>query len=218
MNQQTAAARGMMSCETCLKLVDAGQHECPRCGSVVHLRSPDTVQRTLALLIAASILYIPANLLPIMYTDQLGNTVPATIMGGVFLLIRLGSFPIAAIIFIASVMVPLGKLISMYYLCWSVSRGGLGSERQRTVLYRITEFIGKWSMVDVFVVAILVALVHLTGLIVFRPGPAALAFAGVVITTMVAAEGFDQRLIWDQSEQVDERDEQDNQEGQEGYV
>lgn len=212
MNGDTAAARGMMSCETCLKLVDVARHECPRCGSAVHLRSPDTVQRTLALLVAATILYIPANLLPIMYTDQLGNTVASTIMGGVLLLIRLGSFPIAAIIFIASVMVPLGKLIIMYYLCWSVSRGGLGSQRQRTVLYRATEFIGKWSMVDVFVVAILVALVHLTGLIVFRPGPAALAFAGVVITTMVAAEGFDQRLIWDESEQIDEGTEQDEEE------
>ncbi len=201
MNRQTAAARGMMSCETCLKLVDAGQHTCPRCGSVVHLRSPDTVQRTLALLIAASILYIPANLLPIMYTDQLGNTVPATIMGGVFLLIRLGSFPIAAIIFVASVMVPLGKLVAMYYLCWSVARRQPGSERQRTLLYRMTELIGKWSMVDVFVVAILVALVHLTGLVVFRPGPGALAFAGVVIVTLLAAEGFDQRLIWDRKDE-----------------
>ena len=85
----------------------------------------------------------------------------------------------------------------MFYLCWSVSRGSLGSERQRTVLYRATEFIGKWSMIDVFVVAILVALVHLTGLIVFRPGPAALAFAGVVIITMIAAESFDQRIMWD---------------------
>ncbi len=218
MNEKTAADRGMMSCETCLKLVDIGEHKCPRCGSSVHLRSPDTVQRTLALLVTASVLYVPANLLPIMYTDQLGYTVESTIMGGVLMLIHMGSFPIAAIIFVASVMVPMGKLASMYYLCWSVSRGGPSNQRQRTVLYRITEFIGKWSMVDVFVVAILVALVHLTGLIVFRPGPAALAFAAVVVTTMVAAEGFDQRLIWDQSAQAEDREMQEKQEEQAGHV
>jgi paraquat-inducible protein A len=197
MSQLTAAARGLMSCESCLKLVPVDQHVCPRCGATVHLRHPDTIQRTFALLVTATILYLPANLLPIMYTDQLGITEPSTIMGGVLLLIKLDSVPIAAIIFIASVMVPLGKLATLYYLCWSVSRAQVGSERQRTVLYRATEFIGKWSMADVFVVAILVALVQVTGLIAFRPGPAALAFAGVVITTMLAAEGFDQRLIWD---------------------
>jgi len=196
----TAADRGLASCHTCLKLVPADEHHCPRCGSVVHVRSPDPIQRTLALLITAVVLYVPANVLPIMYADQLGRTEPSTIIGGVVLLIHLGSWPIAAIIFIASIMVPLGKLMVMFYLCWSVTRGTLGSERQRTVLYHVTEFIGKWSMVDVFVVSILVALVHLTGLIVFRPGPAALAFAGVVMVTMVAAERFDQRLIWDNAE------------------
>jgi paraquat-inducible protein A len=193
----TAAARGLISCECCLALLPVPQARCPRCGSRVHLRRPDSLQHTLALLLTATILYVPANLLPIMYTDQFGVTEPSTIMGGVLLLIRMGSLPIAAIIFIASVLVPLGKLTIMYYLCWSVGRGGSGGEQQRTRLYRVTEFIGKWSMVDVFVVAILVALVHVTGLLVFRPGPAALAFAGVVITTMLAAEGFDQRLIWD---------------------
>jgi paraquat-inducible protein A len=196
---QTAAANGLMSCECCMKLVPLQVQKCPRCGTTVHLRRPETMQRTLALLATATILYVPANLLPIMYTDQLGNSEPSTIMGGVLLLIRLNSFPIAAVIFIASIVVPLSKLAIMYYLCWSVSRGTTGSERQRTTLYRVTELIGKWSMVDVFVVSILVALVHVTGLIVFRPGPAALAFAGVVISTMLAAEGFDQRLIWDRA-------------------
>ncbi len=208
MSAETAAEQGLMSCETCLKLVPEGTHRCPRCGSVVHIRSPDTVQRTLALLIGATILYLPANLLPIMYTDQLGVTNPATIIGGVLLLIKLGSIPIAAIIFIASVMVPIGKLMIMYYLTWTVSSGRLGSEAQRTRLYRITEIIGKWSMVDVFVVAILVALVQLSGLIAFRPGAGALAFAGVVIITIFAAEGFDQRLIWDNLDQTTDREEE----------
>jgi paraquat-inducible protein A len=124
-------------------------------------------------------------------------------MGGVILLIKLGSAPIAAVIFIASVMVPLGKLIAMYYLVWSVERRKV-AHRERTVMYQVTEFIGKWSMVDVFVVAILVALVHLGGLLVIRPGIAALSFAGVVMITMVAAESFDPRLMWDQLDNNDE--------------
>jgi paraquat-inducible protein A len=132
-----------------------------------------------------------------MITDQLGQSEESTILGGIVLLIELGSVPIAAVIFVASVMVPLGKLIMMFYLCWTLKRGLQGTERQRTVFYRVTELIGKWSMIDVFVVAILVALVHLGGVLVIRPGVAAMAFAGVVIVTMVAAESFDPRLIWD---------------------
>jgi len=166
----------------------------------MHLRMTNSLQRTVALLITASILYIPANLFPIMYTDQLGKTEPSTILGGVVLLIKLGSVPIAAVIFIASVMVPLGKLIAMFYLVWTVENHSPLNPRQRTVMYQVTEFIGKWSMVDVFVVAILVALVHLGGLLVIRPGVAALSFAGVVIVTMIAAESFDSRLIWDEME------------------
>jgi len=200
----TAADLGLSSCHTCLKVVDATLHHCPRCGSIVHRRKSASLQRTLALLITSTILYVPANLLPIMYTDSLASTTGSTIMGGVVLLIKMGSAPIAAVIFFASVMVPLGKLMMMYYLCWTVARGQLGSERQRTITYRITEFIGKWSMIDVFVVSILVALVHLTGLLVFRPGAAALAFAGVVIVTMIAAESFDPRLIWDNLEEKNE--------------
>jgi paraquat-inducible protein A len=170
----------------------------------LHLRKSNSLQRTLALLITASILYIPANILPIMITDQFGNSTDSTILGGVVLLIDMGSVPIAAVIFIASVMVPVGKLIALYYLCWSVGSGRPASPRQRTVMYRATELIGKWSMVDVFVVSILVALVHLTGLLVILPGAAAVAFAGVVIVTIVAAESFDPRIIWDQQEDVDE--------------
>lgn len=195
----TAFSKGLASCHVCLKLAPVEQHYCPRCGEALHARKPDSLQRTMALLITASILYVPANILPIMIHDQLGTSEPSTILGGVILLIELGSIPVALVIFIASVMVPLGKLFTMFYLCWSLRHGPPGSERQRTVMYRITEFIGKWSMVDVFVVAILVALVQLGGLIAFRPGAAALAFAGVVIVTMIAAESFDPRLMWDMS-------------------
>jgi len=200
----TAASRHLASCHLCLKLADAGLHHCPRCGEALHLRKSNSLQRTLALLITAVVLYIPANILPIMITDQLGNAIPSTIVGSVVLLIDMGSIPIAAVIFIASVLVPLGKLIALFYLCWSVSSGRLVNPRQRTVMYRVTELIGKWSMVDVFVVSILVALVHLTGLLVILPGSAAVAFAGVVLVTIVAAESFDPRIIWDQQEQADE--------------
>jgi paraquat-inducible protein A len=167
----------------------------------LHLRKTDSVQRTLALLITATILYIPANIYPIMVTEALGKSEESTILGGVVLLINLGSVPIAAVIFIASVVVPSAKFLALYYLVWSVKSGSRASGRQRTTLYQLTELIGKWSMVDVFVVAILVALVHLGGVMVIRPGIAALSFAGVVITTMIAAQSFDPRLIWDRLEE-----------------
>lgn len=196
----TASSRGLASCHLCLKLVSSELHDCPRCGATIHLRKANSLQRTVALLITASILYIPANVLPIMITDQLGQSTESTILGGVVLLINLGSIPIALVIFIASVMIPMAKLLMMFYLCWSVRHGPPRTVRQRTVLYRITEFIGKWSLIDVFVVAILVALIHLSNLLVIRPGAATIAFAGVVMISMLAAESFDPRMMWDQTE------------------
>jgi paraquat-inducible protein A len=165
----------------------------------LHLRITNSLERTTALLITAIILYIPANVLPIMNTLQLGQGEPATILGGVVILVKMGSYPIAAVIFIASVMVPIAKMLAISYLVWTAYRDVPISPGQRTRLYRITEFVGKWSMVDVFVVAILVALVHLEGLIVIESGAAALAFAGVVVITMLAAHEFDTRLLWDRS-------------------
>ena len=157
----------------------------------------------MALLIAAVVLYIPANLLPIMTTDQFGRSVDSTIIGGVIIIWNMGSYPVALVILIASVLVPIGKISSIAALCWTIRQGSAKSQLERTTLYRITEFVGKWSMVDVFVVSILVALIQLTGIIVIRPGVAALAFAGVVIITMLSAESFDPRLIWDQEESDD---------------
>jgi paraquat-inducible protein A len=193
----TAVSEGLASCHVCCKLAPVAHPNCPRCGAAMHLRTTNSLQRTLALLITASILYIPANLYPIMITDALGVAEESTILGGVVLLIKLGSVPVAAVIFIASVMVPLSKLVAMFYLVWSVDHRPYESHRKRTKMYLAAEFIGKWSMIDVFVVAILVALVHLGGLLVIRPGIAAYSFAGVVLVTMVAAELFDPRLIWD---------------------
>jgi paraquat-inducible protein A len=200
----TAASQGLASCHICLKLAAADHHFCPRCGAALHLRQSNSIQRTLALLFTACVLYIPANILPIMVTDQLGQSTPSTIIGGVVVLLEMGSVPIAAIIFFASVIIPSSKLAMLFYLCWSVRNGPPETVRQRTVLYRITEFIGKWSMIDVFVVAILVALINLTNLIVIHPGTATIAFAGVVMISMLAAESFDPRLMWDQRESNNE--------------
>ena len=200
----TAAAQGLALCHTCGHLDRAELHHCSRCGDGLHLRKTDSLQRALALLFTAVILYIPANVLPIMTTEQLGRSIDSTIMGGVVLLWNLGSYPIAGIIFFASVMVPISKLLIMFALCWSVATRHTAAPRQRTVLYRVTEFIGKWSMIDVFVVAVLVALIRLGGILTIQPGIAAVAFAGVVAVTMIAAEGFDTRLIWDAEEGADD--------------
>ena len=199
----TAAARGLALCHACHHLDRVELQHCSRCGGALHLRNSNSLQHTLALLFTAVILYIPANVLPIMNTVQLGKGEPATILGGVVLLINLGSYPIAAVIFIASVMVPLAKLLALFYLVWSASRKEPASAIQCTKIYRLTELVGKWSMVDVFVVAILVALIQLTGLLVISPGPAAVAFAGVVVSTILAAHSFDTRLLWDRLKEDD---------------
>jgi paraquat-inducible protein A len=155
----------------------------------------------MALLWLATLLYIPANVYPIMITDQLGSSLESTILGGVVLLIEMKSYPIAAIIFIASVMVPSGKILMLFYLCRTARKGRAATAKQLTVAYRITELIGKWSMIDVFVVTILVALVNIGQLLVIRPGIAAVSFALLVIVTMVAAESFDPRVFWDEQEE-----------------
>lgn len=193
----TAAAEGLACCHTCLKVAPAALHECPRCGAALHLRKKGSLERTVALVATAALLYIPANVLPIMTTATLGSTLDSTIIGGVVLLAHEGDYPIAGVIFVASVMVPVGKLLALSWLCWTTHRGRVRSHEERARLYRATELVGKWSMTDVFVVSILVALVHLTGLLVITPGPAALAFGGVVVVTMIAAHSFDPRLIWD---------------------
>lgn len=196
-----AASKGLANCEVCGKLSDASLTQCPRCHSHLELRKHNSVQRVLAFTITACVLYIPANVLPITITFQLGQTINSTIIGGVFFLWEHGSYPVASVIFIASVMVPAGKILALFYLCWAVTRKELAKQVQNTQLYRVVEFIGRWSMVDVFVVAILVALIQLGGIVAFAPGAAALAFSGVVIITMFAAFSFDPRLIWDSTNQ-----------------
>jgi paraquat-inducible protein A len=194
---------GLTSCHCCQLLVRmpaASPHSrarCPRCGSLVHLRKPDSLARTWALVIAAVIFYVPANLLPITHVTSLGHVQSDTIMSGVIYFIQSGSWPIALVIFVASVFVPLLKLVILVYLLVSVRRRSRWRPRDRSKLYRITEVIGRWSMVDIFVVTILVALVHLGALASIEAGPGALYFAAVVVITMFAAMTFDPRLIWD---------------------
>ena len=161
------------------------------------MRKPASLQRTTALLVAASILYLPANLLPILHTRTAAFEADSTIMSGVVSLWSSGSWPLALVVLIASVMIPLGKLVSLAYLLISVQRGSAKGNRERTRLYRLVVFIGRWSMLDVFVDTFTVALVQLQPLMSVAPGPGVLFFAAVVVLTMLAAESFDPRLIWD---------------------
>ena len=198
---QTASTQQLTGCATCglLQHLPAdGKSHCQRCGDVLQRRLPHSLQRTWALLVTAVVLYIPANLYPLLYSTRLGQTQPKTIIGGVVDMINAGSWPIALVIFIASIIVPVGKMLALGWLCLRVGKSSEFSHRSRVRLYRVTEFIGRWSMVDVFVVAILVALIRAGNFLSINPGPAALAFAGVVIFTMLAAISFDPRLIWDQ--------------------
>ncbi len=192
-----ALAQGVTPCHGCGALLSVQLHQCPRCGHAVHPRTPESIQRCVALLLAACVLYLPANLLPIMVTETLGSETYSTILGGVVLLWNMGSYPVAMVIFVASVVVPIAKILSLFWLCYTVGSHDNHHKRGRTRLYRLTEFVGRWSMVDVFVVAILVALIRMGKLMSIYPGAAAMAFAAVVVVTMLAAMQFDPRLIWD---------------------
>jgi paraquat-inducible protein A len=160
------------------------------------LKKKISVQKTWALLITSIVFYIPANLLPIMNTRFLGQDEPSTILGGVILLWKMGSYPIAVIIFIASVAVPLAKILVMAWLNYSVQYQHTHFPQERIILYRLAEFVGRWSMVDIYVVIILVSLIQLGNTMSIYPGGAALAFSGVVITTMLAAMSFEPQFIW----------------------
>ena len=199
-----AKDRGLAGCHTCgqvVQLLNKTHAACPRCGSNVHYRKHDSVTRTWALLISAFVMYIPANTEPMMLTTSLGQQGSDTILSGVIYFLSHGDWPLALVIFSASVLVPLMKMIVIAYLLIMVQRGATGRKKENTRLYVIAELMGKWSMVDVFVVALLAALVQLGALTTIEPGPAGIAFAAMVILTMFAAMSFDPKLIWDQGEQ-----------------
>ncbi|HSQ80225.1 MAG TPA: paraquat-inducible protein A [Casimicrobiaceae bacterium] len=197
----TAAQAGLVSCEACRLLTrpasPAEPGFCRRCGERLEFRRYASIQTTWALLIAAAICYVPANALPVLNTTTLGTSERDTILGGVAFLYGSGSWPLALIVLVASVMIPLGKLVALVYLLVTVQRGSVTSSHDRTRLYRMVKLIGRWSMLDVFVDTFTVALVQLQPLMSVEPGPGVLFFAAVVVLTMLAAEAFDPRLIWD---------------------
>jgi paraquat-inducible protein A len=199
--ERSGAEAGLASCETCELLsrparADAPGH-CPRCGSELAWRRRDSVQRTWALLIGAAICYIPANILPVLRTTTVVSSDADTIMSGAIFLYTSGSWPLALIVLVASVMIPLGKLVALAYLLITVQRGSVKSNHDRTRLYRLVEIIGRWSMLDVFVDTFTVALIQLQPLMSVEPGPGVVFFMAVVVLTMLAVESFDPRLIWD---------------------
>ena len=200
----TAQSQGLVSCHHCLKLCALEDSVCSRCGGTLPPVAPKSVEKTLALLLTACVLYIPANLYPIMVPQELGTAENSTIIGGVLLLAELGSIGGAAVIFLFSIVVPSGKILALLYLVWSTRRGQPHDRQWRTRVYHATEFVGKWSLIVVFVVAVLGALVHFNGVLVIEPGVAAISFAGVVIVTMLAAHSFDSRLIWLETDGDDE--------------
>ncbi len=197
----SAARLGYLACHACglLHRPAGPSHDlvCARCGAALHARKPNSVARAWALLIAAYILIVPANVLPVMVSGSLFGSETDTIMSGVVYLWNDGSWPLAMILFIASIAVPFSKLIAMTFLLLSVQRRSTLAPEQRTRLYRVLEFVGRWSMIDIYVAAILTALVQFGGLMSIQAGPGAIAFGAVVVLTMFAAESFDPRLIWD---------------------
>ena len=164
-----------------------------------------SIQQTWALIITSVVLYIPANILPIMNTRLLGQDDPSTILGGVILLWNMGSYPIALVIFIASILVPVSKILVLAWLNYSVQTQQKNLTIERIKLYRLAEFVGRWSMVDVFVVIILASLIQLGNAMSIYPGAATIAFSGVVVATMLAAMSFDSHLIWNISKPYDNK-------------
>lgn len=203
MNGVTARSLGLSVCHECGLASrapddDVDVHvECPRCGAHLHRRKTASLSRTWSLLLAAVILYIPANVLPITHSHTLLMDQDDTILSGVVLFWSTGSWPLALLVFFASIMVPMLKILGLSLLAWTVQRRSCWDPLQRAKLYRVIEFVGRWSMLDIYVVTLLVALVRLRSLATIEAGAGAVAFGAVVVLTMLAAMSFDPRLIWD---------------------
>ena len=194
----TARSQGLMPCRRC-GTVWQEAHEgerCQRCGSRLHLSKPDSLNRTWALLVAACVMYLPANLLPVMVTRSLFGTQQDTILSGVIFFWLSGSYGIAAIIFVASFLVPLFKLAALVVLLVTAQRRSGWRRAERARLYHVIEVIGRWSMLDVFVVALLAGLVRIQGFAEITAGPGIAAFGAVVVLTMLASLAFDPKLSW----------------------
>ena len=199
----TAREASLASCHACGRLSPIARFEtCPRCGAVLHSRKLESVQRTWAMLATAAVLYVPANLLPVMRTVSFGRARSDTIMEGIIYFMKSGLWPLALLIFFASIVVPLLKIVILSALLISLHRHSRWRPETRTRLYRLTVAIGRWSMVDIFVVTLMVAVVSTGALATVEPGPAAMAFALVVVATMLASHSFDPRMIWDEMTQA----------------
>lgn len=201
-HSDTAQRRGILVCTVCAQLSRCPIHTndacyCPRCGAALSQRKPDSIARTWACLLSAYILYLPANLMPIMDTHSLFDAQQDTILSGVIFLWNSGSWVTAAIVFLASIVTPIAKLLALTGLTISVQTKSTWRPDLRAKLYRFLVRIGRWSMLDIFVVAILAALVNIQSLAVIEAGPGAVAFGAVVVLTLLAVLNFDQRLLWD---------------------
>lgn len=199
-----AVDHGLAGCHVCGKVAPENLGKCPRCGSDLHIRKPNSIQRTIALMISAGVLYIPANVLPVMTVTELGDVTQTTIIEGMISFWNTGAYPIAIVIFTASILIPLLKIVALVWLCAAATGKLDPSPSMLGKVYWLTELLGRWSMIDIFVVGILVALVQLGTYMSISPGPGALAFGGVVVLTMFAAMSFDPRLLWDQLEKMNQ--------------
>lgn len=202
----TAAQSGLLSCPACGLLSAAPKREigagqaacCPRCDAAIYTRKPNSIRRTWAFLAAAYILYIPANLLPIMVTSEIFSLPQSdTIMSGIVYLWLNGNWPLGLLVFFASIIIPLLKLVALTILTISVQRKSSWQPHQRASLYRFVDFVGRWSMLDIYVATLLVALVQFKSFALVQIGPGAVAFGAVVVLTLLAANSFDPRYIWD---------------------
>ncbi len=194
---RTGLSQGLRRCGCCSAIIHLDSLHCPRCQTKGSARKKQSIQLTLALLLTSVILYIPANVLPIMVTDALGDATGSTIMAGVALLWNDGSWPIALVIFIASIMVPCLKMLAIGWLSYGVKSRRQPDLHRLNLVYELVELVGRWSMIDVFVIAILSALVQIGGLMSVYPAWGVILFAVVVILTMLASMSFDPRLLWD---------------------
>ena len=196
----TGRSLGLLVCTRCratVRAIGGQQSLCPRCEARLFVRRPHSLSTTAALVITAAVLYIPANLLPVMRTHEILSDEDDTILSGVISLAHQGSWPIALLVFFASIVVPLLKLVALGDILFAVWRGRVRNPRQRSRLFRLVEFVGRWSMLDVFALSLLASLVQIQSLAIVQVRPGVFAFAAVVVLTMLAAQSFDERLLWD---------------------
>jgi paraquat-inducible protein A len=193
----TARDAGLIGCTSCGRVHAAREKTCLRCGATLASRDTQSLQKVWAWWLAGVIAFVPANVYPMLKTATLGTETASTLLGGIVELLHHGSIGFAAIVFFASIVIPASKFLAIAYLALGINRPSRLTAHRRHQLYEVVEFVGRWSMIDVFVVAILTALVQLGSAASIHPGIAAVSFALSVAFTMLSAQSFDARLIWD---------------------